>query len=66
MSLIQVARNSKGKFRVLVNYVQDGCELSSAIAANDKARKLKETYPTYLIVLFPIEPTEPTEQINHL
>jgi hypothetical protein len=66
MSLIQVARNSKGKFRVLVNYVQDGCELSSAIAANDKAKKLSVIYPKYVVVLFPVETTVTTETINHL
>ncbi len=48
MSRIDVVKGErKGKFRVLVNYVQFGVELSSPQLANNHAKTLKDThYPT--------------------
>ena len=45
MSKIVVTKGSKeGKFKVLVNWIQNGVELSSPEIANVHAKKLKEKY----------------------
>lgn len=56
MSRIDVVQRDKGKFRVLVNFIQYGTELTSPILANQTAEQLKErTYPKAEIHLVIIE-----------
>lgn len=66
MSRIEVVKGSKtGKFRVLVNCIQDGCELSSAIAANTHAAFLKTRYPAYTVILVPVAPAAPAAPVTN-
>lgn len=54
MSMIEVVKGEKkGAFRVLVNRIQEGCELHSHVLANNHATQLKaQRYPAAILVLF--------------
>lgn len=53
MSKIHVVKSEKGKFKVLVNWIQNGVELSSPEIANAHAKKLKEKhYPAATVTLW--------------
>lgn len=49
---ITVTKGEKGKFKILVNFIQEGVELSSAELANHNAVKLQKRYPAAIIILF--------------
>ena len=51
-TIIEVKKNLKDKFRVLVNGIQEGCELSSAALANIKAQGLTKNYPAAIVKYF--------------
>jgi hypothetical protein len=59
MSRIEVTKGqTKGGFRVLVNWIQHGCEIHSPVLANQQATQLKErVYPTATLVLITVEKT---------
>jgi len=57
MSRIQVTKGEtigkkEGKFRVLVNWVQHGVELSSPEQADKHALSLRDTYPNSTLILW--------------
>lgn len=49
---IVVKKSVKGRFRVLVNGVQEGCEVAMASLANIKAKELTKNYPSAKVFLF--------------
>jgi len=56
MRRIEVVQGTKkGLFRVLVNYVQEGCELHSHLLANHQASQLKTKYPAAIIIPINLE-----------
>jgi len=44
MPVITVTPAEKGKFKVSINYIQEGVEYSSKELANSEARKLRTKY----------------------
>lgn len=49
MSRIDVVSPDGKEFKVLVNCIQQGVPLHSAVHANSEARKLKVKYPKYTL-----------------
>jgi hypothetical protein len=50
MCRIEVSKTFKGKFRVLVNGIQEGVEVQKSAFANSIALKLKDRYPQATVI----------------
>lgn len=56
--------DKKGKFKIMVNHIQEGCELSSPLTANAMATKLLARFPNAQLFLMAIDEKKVTVPEN--